>query len=209
MSRARRTLPDKPPLALRPAGACGDRPYTASTPCNLASIRSWSSTSTTTSEDAPRPSVSHAHTGQFATLAGIAVISLAGNSKAARRSAQRGILAGPWLTPLFSTTERSHQSAAYACATAGEAARFRSSEFAAAAAPASTGLAADRRDLRARPEQPRAGFGLHGAIAIDGLGGYGRGRARVRAYMPIYCVSRASSKSHRAKYSSRPWPRRN
>jgi len=155
--------PISPRSRCRSAGVSGDGPYTASTTCNLASIKNWSSTSTTTSEDAPRPSVSHAHTGQFA----------------------------------------------YACATAGEAARFRSSEFAAAAAPASTGLAADRRDLRARPEQPRAGFGLHGAIAIDGLGGYGRGRARVRAYMPIYCVSRASSKSHRAKYSARPGPRRN
>jgi hypothetical protein len=35
-----------------------------------------------------RRSVGHAHTGQFATLAGIAAISLAENSKAARQSAQ-------------------------------------------------------------------------------------------------------------------------
>ena len=37
---------------------------------------------------------------------------------------------------------------------------FSSSEFAAAAAPASTGLAADQRDLRTRPKQPRAASGL-------------------------------------------------
>jgi hypothetical protein len=35
-------------------------------------------------------------------LVGIAAISLAGNSKAARRSAQKGILADPRLTLLFS-----------------------------------------------------------------------------------------------------------
>jgi len=46
-------------------------------------------------EDAPQRSVGHAHTGQSGTLAGIAAISLAGSSKAARRSAQKGILAGP------------------------------------------------------------------------------------------------------------------
>jgi hypothetical protein len=63
-------------------------------------------------KDAPRRSVGHAHTGQFATLAGIAAISLAGSSKAARRSAQTEILAAPRLTPLFSTAERSRQSAA-------------------------------------------------------------------------------------------------
>jgi hypothetical protein len=57
-------------------------------------------------------SIGHTHAGQSGTLVGIAAISLAGNSKAARRSAQKGILAGPRLTPLFSTTERSHQSAA-------------------------------------------------------------------------------------------------
>jgi hypothetical protein len=50
--------------------------------------------------------------GQFTTLADIAAISLAGNSKAARRSAQKGTLAGPRLTPLFSIAERSRQSAA-------------------------------------------------------------------------------------------------
>jgi hypothetical protein len=49
---------------------------------------------------------------QSGTLVGIAAISLAGNSKVARRSAQKEILAGPRLTLLFSTTERSRQSAA-------------------------------------------------------------------------------------------------
>jgi hypothetical protein len=56
--------------------------------------------------------IGHAHTGQSGTLVGIAAISLAGNSKAARRSAQEEILAGPRQALIFSTTERSRQSAA-------------------------------------------------------------------------------------------------
>jgi hypothetical protein len=44
-------------------------------------------------------------------LVGIAVISLAGNSKVARRSARKEILAGPRLALLFSATERSRQTA--------------------------------------------------------------------------------------------------
>jgi hypothetical protein len=45
--------------------------------------------STTAPEDAPQRSVGRAHTGQSGTLVGIAAISLAGNSKAARRSPKR------------------------------------------------------------------------------------------------------------------------
>jgi hypothetical protein len=105
-------LPDKPRSRRRSAGVSGDGPYTASTTCNLASIRNWSSTSTTAPEDARQVSIGHAHTGQSGTLVGIAVISLAGNSKVARRSAQKEIFAGPRLALLFSTTERSCQSAA-------------------------------------------------------------------------------------------------
>jgi hypothetical protein len=55
--------------------------------------------------------VSHAHTGQFGTFVGIAAISSTGNSKAARRSAQKRIFAGSRLTLHFSTLERSRQSA--------------------------------------------------------------------------------------------------
>ena len=57
-------------------------------------------------------SIGHAHIGQSGTLVGIAAISLAGNSKVARRSAQNEILVGPRLALIFSTTEGSRQSAA-------------------------------------------------------------------------------------------------
>jgi hypothetical protein len=56
--------------------------------------------------------ISRAHTGQSGTLVGIAAVSLAGESKAARRSAQMEILVGPRLALIFSTTERYRQSAA-------------------------------------------------------------------------------------------------
>jgi len=52
---------------------------------NLASIRKWSSASTTAPEDAPQRSVGHAHTGQSGMLVGIAAISLAGYNEAVRR----------------------------------------------------------------------------------------------------------------------------
>jgi hypothetical protein len=111
-SGARRTLPDKPSLALPIGRRLRRRTYTPSTTCNLASIRKWSSASTTAPEHTPRRSIGHAHTGESGRFVGVAAISLAGSSKTARRSAQRGILAGPRLTLLFSTTERSRQSAA-------------------------------------------------------------------------------------------------
>ena len=209
MSRARRTLPDKPPLAL----PIGRRLRRRTVHCvhdvqprehqELVEHVDNNLRRRAPTVRQPRAyrSIRHARRHRRDQLGRKQQSGTAIGSKGNSR--------GPVAHTTLLDHRKIHQSAAYASATAGEAARFRSSEFAAAAAPASTGLAADRRDLHARPEQPRAGFGLHGAIAIDGLGGYGRGRARVRAYMPIYCVSRASSKSHRAKCSSRPWPRRN
>jgi hypothetical protein len=63
-------------------------------------------------EDARQVLIGHGHTGQSGTLVGIAAISLAGNSKVARRSAQNEILVGPRLALIFLTTKRSRQSAA-------------------------------------------------------------------------------------------------
>jgi hypothetical protein len=53
-------------------------------------------------KDSGQVSIRHAHVGRSGALVGIAAISLAGNSKVARPSAQKEILAGPRLTPLFS-----------------------------------------------------------------------------------------------------------
>ena len=112
MSRARRTLPDKPPLALpigprlrrRALHGVNDvqpREHQEMAECVDNGARTHAPT-------VHRPRAYRS----IRQALGVAAISLAGNSNAARRSAQRGILAGPPLTLLLSTSERCHQSAA-------------------------------------------------------------------------------------------------
>jgi hypothetical protein len=112
MSRARRTLPDKPPLALPIGRRLRRRTVHGVHDVQPREHQELVERVDNGPKDSGQVSIRHAHVGRSGALVGIAAISLAGNSKVARRSAQKEILAGPRLTPLFSIAERSRQSAA-------------------------------------------------------------------------------------------------